>query len=332
MFKGLAGKVEKSTFADVNDLALHIEYLLLHADCVIVEGLGGFVAQPKEAVRSEAEELFLPPVRVVRYNAALTHDCDHVLERSLCSIYKIGMEEASRRVANYAHRFQEMMDSEGTVDFGSLGVFNLENQHIVFNPCEAGVTTPDLYGLDTFHIAALKPEEMEEEVKTVNFSSIKSDDKQITIRLNRRIANYAATIAASVVMFVMFNTTLDKTTTKGPQTQTASIALPMPQQKAEALPDPMPAKAPKTVKATVKTQPAKANRYAVVLSSGIPTADAERFTKELKAKDVEAKVLRKGEMNYVVVDGFADKNSAVAYQRKVNSEGLVDGAWLLALE
>lgn len=48
------------------ELAQHIEALLLENDCVIVPGLGGFVAHYAPATRVEEENIFLPlPVSLV---------------------------------------------------------------------------------------------------------------------------------------------------------------------------------------------------------------------------------------------------------------------------
>ena len=43
------------------ELAQHIEVLLLENDCVIVPGLGGFVAHYTPAMRVAEENVFLPP-------------------------------------------------------------------------------------------------------------------------------------------------------------------------------------------------------------------------------------------------------------------------------
>lgn len=49
----------------------HIEILLLENDCVIVPGLGGFVAHHAEASYDENDALFLPPYRTLGFNPVL---------------------------------------------------------------------------------------------------------------------------------------------------------------------------------------------------------------------------------------------------------------------
>lgn len=53
------------------ELAQHIEALLLENDCVIVPGLGGFVAHYTPAMRVAEENTFLPPTRIIGFNPQL---------------------------------------------------------------------------------------------------------------------------------------------------------------------------------------------------------------------------------------------------------------------
>ena len=53
-------------------LARHIELLLLEHDCVIVPGLGGFIANHADArYTGDEEHLFLPPYRTIGFNQQL---------------------------------------------------------------------------------------------------------------------------------------------------------------------------------------------------------------------------------------------------------------------
>ena len=60
-----------SNFAPVIELERHIEILLLDNDCVIVPGLGGFMAHHVEARYEEDEQAFLPPLRTLGFNPQL---------------------------------------------------------------------------------------------------------------------------------------------------------------------------------------------------------------------------------------------------------------------
>ena len=57
-------------FCSMIELAQHIEVLLLENDCVIVPGLGGFVAHYTPAMRVAEENVFLPPYPYYRFQSS----------------------------------------------------------------------------------------------------------------------------------------------------------------------------------------------------------------------------------------------------------------------
>ena len=67
------------------ELSQHIEVLLLENDCVIVPGLGGFVAHYTPAIQVE-ENVFLPPTRTIGFNPQLKLN-DGLLVQSYMAVY-----------------------------------------------------------------------------------------------------------------------------------------------------------------------------------------------------------------------------------------------------
>ena len=70
----------------MNTLAKHIETLLLNHDCVMVQGLGGFIAMKKPAHFVADEGVFYPPYRSVTFNQQLTYG-DGLLEQLYMQSY-----------------------------------------------------------------------------------------------------------------------------------------------------------------------------------------------------------------------------------------------------
>ena len=328
---------------NMNELAIHIEYLLLHSDCVIVPHLGGFMTQVEDAKLLEAEELFLPPVRIVRFNANLQKDDSQLFVRSLCQIEGISENEAMARCVAYASELNEALATEGSVDFGSMGIFTREGGKLCFSPCEAGCTTPDLYGLDTFHMAKLESEQMMPEEKVVAISSIKADAKHITIRINRRLANYVATTAAAIVMCVMFNTTIPTST---PSQQTAAFAVPQVSvaPKAEATAPKAVVVAPSTPKQeTAKKEETKKEapkhetkstaptcKYAVLLTAKKHADEVESRLKRMHRKGIkEAEIITHEGTRYVAIMGYNDYDKARNRQLEIKKELKVHGTSVL---
>ncbi|NPD80838.1 HU-CCDC81 and SPOR domain-containing protein [Prevotella sp. PINT] len=134
----------------------HIEILLLDNDCVIVPGLGGFMAHHVCARYDAETQSFLPPLRQLGFNSQLQIN-DSLLAQSYIEAYDISYPEALRRIEDEVTELQQKIRNEGKCELNDIGVLTLnENGKIEFEPCEAGILTPELYGLNTIDIAPLR--------------------------------------------------------------------------------------------------------------------------------------------------------------------------------
>ena len=157
------------TFAVVIELERHIEILLLSNDCVIVPDFGGFMAHHVDAHYDEDEGLFLPPQRTLGFNPQLKIN-DSLLAQSYVEAYDISYPEAVLRIEDEVNELKMHLQTKGFYELSSIGTLEFnENGNYVFTPCEAGILTPDLYGLCSFEMTPLKisaapvPETVEEE-------------------------------------------------------------------------------------------------------------------------------------------------------------------------
>lgn len=130
----------------------HIEILLLDNDCVIVPGLGGFVAHYVEARYDGADNSYLPPSRTLGFNAKLDMN-DSLLAQSYVEAYDISYPEAVGRIEAEVDDIRRALQKEGFYDFADLGVLTVNTEgNYEFSPCASGVLTPELYGLSSFEI------------------------------------------------------------------------------------------------------------------------------------------------------------------------------------
>ncbi|MCM1077984.1 MAG: SPOR domain-containing protein [Bacteroidales bacterium] len=133
----------------------HIEILLLDNDCVIVPGLGGFMAHHVCARYDIETQSFLPPIRQLGFNAQLQIN-DSLLAQSYIEAYDISYPEALRRIEDEVTELQQKIRNEGKCELNDIGVLSLnESGKIEFEPCEAGILTPELYGLNSIDISPL---------------------------------------------------------------------------------------------------------------------------------------------------------------------------------
>ena len=146
------------------ELAKHIEILLLNNDCVIVPGFGGFMAHHVDAVYDEEENLFLPPSRTLGFNPQL-HINDSLLAQSYVEAYDISYPDAVKRIEAEVSEMRQTINNQGFFELPDIGVIQTNDDgNLEFEPCCAGILTPDLYALTSFEFDMLKllPETQEE--------------------------------------------------------------------------------------------------------------------------------------------------------------------------
>lgn len=147
-----------STFALVIELQRHIEILLLDHDCVIVPDFGGFVAHAVSARYDEEDQLFLPPLRTLGFNPQLCLN-DSVLVQSYMEAYDLSYPEALRRIEAEVAELKQQLNNQGYYAMDSLGTLRVNKEgNYEFEPSEAGILTPALYGLSSFALQPLEDE------------------------------------------------------------------------------------------------------------------------------------------------------------------------------
>ena len=119
-------------------------------DCVIVPGFGGFMAHHVDARYDGTDNMFLPPLRTVGFNPQLTMN-DSLLVLSYVETYDMSYPEALRRIEEEVAEISQTLENEGKYEVDNVGILSLnEDGNIEFEPHEAGILTPDFYGLGGF--------------------------------------------------------------------------------------------------------------------------------------------------------------------------------------
>jgi len=214
----------------VIELERHIEILLLDNDCVIVPNLGGFMAHHVEARYDEGDGLFLPPLRTLGFNPQLRLN-DSLLAQSYVEAYDISYPEALRRIEGEVEELRQHLDNEGSYELNDIGTLSLNDEgNIVFEPCEAGILTPSLYGLSSYEVAASlrqngldivaerKRETAETEKPVVETAhdavategetseTVLGDDNDDIIKIKVAWIRNAVAVAAAVIAFLFIST------------------------------------------------------------------------------------------------------------------------------
>ncbi len=163
------------------ELNRHIEILLLSSDCVIVPDLGGFVTHHVDARYDADDQMFVPPLRTLGFNPQLTLN-DPLLAQSYVEAYDITYPEAVRRIESEVAELKQQLNTDGYYEMNGIGVLSLnEDGRIVFEPCEAGLLTPELYGLGAFEMLPLNSSGVVNTVATAMQPSAESDEAAVEV-------------------------------------------------------------------------------------------------------------------------------------------------------
>lgn len=207
----------------MNQLAQHIEALLLENDCVILPGFGGFVTHYTPSVRMDEEHRFLAPSRKIGFNAQLKLN-DGVLVQSYMSVYDTNFSDAGRRVEQEIAHLVESLHENGKVDLENIGELHYTiNGTYEFVPYDYKYVTPDLYGLDSFEMSSLLSLQEAKErslhvqeksplMKTETESSKKRSKNAIEFRISTALLRNAVAMVAAIFLFFFFSTPIENTT------------------------------------------------------------------------------------------------------------------------
>lgn len=101
-------------------LPLHIEYLLTRRDCVIVPGVGAFIATERESEFDTSTGALTARRRDISFNSSVVSD-DGLLTHSIARRERISYEEAHCLVVAEAGKIQADLQREGETTIGLVG-------------------------------------------------------------------------------------------------------------------------------------------------------------------------------------------------------------------
>ncbi len=174
-------------FCYVEKLERHISQLIAHHNCVIVPGLGAFLAHKIPASYNSEEQIFMPPHRTLGFNSQVTMN-DALLVSHYMTSENITFEKATSVVESEVSALRKQLSTKDEVRFGELGTFSMNiNGEIVFIPEANSIDDPENYGFAPLSIPLLS----------------QCKEKPIVIPIKRReIGKYIAAVAAIILTFI----------------------------------------------------------------------------------------------------------------------------------
>ena len=349
------------------ELVRHIEILLLENDCVVVPGLGGFIAHYQPAHYEEDEGLFLPPVRTVGFNPQLTMN-DGLLVQAYMQTYHTDFPDATRKLSAKVCELKEILYNEGVLEMTGIGTlyYNIYNNY-EFHPLLNGILSPVLYALDAFPMASLSMEITEGH-------AVSHEEPQVTVPSAKREFvpdshwwGHAVAVAIAAILFFVLsvpveNTYIDKghyasLGTAGLfdaiRSQSVAVTLPVEAislpQKSKRMVAPVAVKVEKVapgdkevketpkaevkkeVKKTAATKPAVARkRYHIIVASLPALSDAERMLQEYKQQGYADASIKEGKGRFrISISGYTDKSAAYKKLDELRQTEAFKNAWML---
>lgn len=201
-------------FANMIELSKHIEVLLLENDCVIVPGLGGFIAHYRSSVYKEDTQEYCPPVRTIGFNPQLVMN-DGLLVQSYMQAYDTDFPDATRRIEKTVAYLKEELYKKGQFPLGSVGMlyYNM-NGGYGFEPCTGGYFTPSLYGLQRFSLATLPEEHVlvsSVEPLSTSLQEVSVPSQRTVLKPLRHWLQTAVAVAAAILLFFVLSVPVENT-------------------------------------------------------------------------------------------------------------------------
>lgn len=346
------------------ELEKHITKLLLSNDCVIIPDFGGFVAHHVDAFYDAEDNLFYPPLRTVGFNQQLKMN-DSMLIQSFVEEYDMSYPEAQTRIGKQVEEMKEQLDNEGRFEMHDLGVLRLGSEgNYDFEPCEAGILTPSLYGLSTYKFATVtrnsavkvEPKQVEEikKVETVVEEPLVEDKEELEdkdyIRISYKALRYFAAACLLFAAFMLFPSKMGENGSFSilkSKIDTGAIFNIIPKDAMMSTTETLvsatknDSNAEKKVVETPKKEEIKEvevkkeveDYYTVVLASKVSHKNANAFVERLhKDGYAEAKVLSTGKYAKVVYKEFKTEAEAYSELNKVNDNEKFSDAWVTKIK
>lgn len=333
----------------MNKITLHIEYLLRKHECVIVPGLGAFVAVMQPAVFDSDSSLFLPPLRRVMFNATINSD-DGLLANSYSRHSGKKYEKARRELDNDIEQLQCSLAQTGMVRIGNVGtLMKNEEGNISFAPSLSPENVMSELGCSPVSCLAVKKQEERGDINTtVSDVRMVNRDKYYYIPVHKTFVKVAASMLAilAVAFAILVNPyrsshrsveasvmpiekVLRLHTFGGRNVSESKNAVPVEVKATIASKDKLPVTAAgKTSAAVADSTVAPSGKYNLVVGAFGTEVEAERYASSSSSADYDLSVAKWGRHYLVVMASENDRKKIVELLNSQLVKNQYSGAWI----
>lgn len=321
--------------------------MLAENDCVILPGIGGFIAHYQPAGYDEETGCISAPLRTVGFNRALTMN-DGLIIQAYMQNRNLNYPDASKLVYKDVARVRQELNDSGRAVFAGLGELSKSGGGTYcFAPAIREIATPMLFALPSVRAVPLREADSEEAARPeeeggeIARDEIPGDGngKKYVFSFSRRAVHNIVAVTAAVVLSLAISTPVGETGSAPAKATAMFGVLDMGRPATQAVATETPAAPAATVEepaetagATAKAQPERQTCYTIVLASDVSERNAGIFVAELKRKGLEkAEVYETPTMRRVIYSRYASESLALQELSRIGGRKFASDAWILKL-
>ncbi|MEG1765159.1 MAG: hypothetical protein RR254_00690 [Muribaculaceae bacterium] len=179
----------------------HIEYLVTKHDCVVIPGLGAFIAQYSCATMNDETGVFKAPERTISFNASVNYN-DGLLANSIMRCEKKSYNATLSFIIDEIASYKNQLLRGGEIAIGRLGFFRQSDEGaIIFEPFISATSINEFYGLGRVNISLLsRLEKKHESVTKTRVNDV------MYVPISRNVFRIAASIILLIGMTFLLST------------------------------------------------------------------------------------------------------------------------------
>ena len=304
----------------MQSISFYIAYLLTKHECVILPGLGAFVASGSEEWRDKKAGLLCPPGNFLGFNPDIRHN-DGLLANTIANGNNISYREACLQMYQYIDRITGCMEKQMPVQMPWIGKLEFSAERkILFTPSSWLSCNVNIFGMNNFYMPSVQELINQEE------SPLRTDVEPLPAKpsIVRRSLAIAAVIIGLLMIAIPVNNQLMQ-----PSQMAAMISLPvLTETKTETE-----AEVVQAVEEWIETEEwvEEITPYYIVIASCPTENSAHDQLKQFREKGFStADIVSVGNKHRIYIAKFSDKTEANTFLARFRTEhSQYSDAWLL---
>ena len=141
------------------NISKYINQLLYNHECVIVSGLGAFIAHNESAIIDEKKHFFSPNKKSISFNSEIKKN-DGLLANYIADIENISYEEACIILVSFTKKVLTSINNRQVFYFESIGSLKTNSiGEIIFESDEKINFDPNFFGLNSFYFPKINQQQ-----------------------------------------------------------------------------------------------------------------------------------------------------------------------------